>query len=226
MARKAKGVGRAASQLVDDLATTLDGDRVTVGTLLKNLEGRGLGLILLILSLPMCVPNIPGISTLFGLLLIGPSIQMIFGSKTLWMPGFVKRWSFKGKDLRKALRACGKLLHKLEYLAKPRLMALTSRPGMIFAGLQTLVMALVLLLPMPGANFLPGIAVALTGLGVLQRDGVFMIAATAVSVGTVVFVYVFGRYAIEIVVRMYERYIGLLYEISLSLDLRLPDFSF
>jgi hypothetical protein len=226
MARKAKDDGKAASQLVDDLATTLDGDRITVGTLLKHLEGRGLGLVLLILSLPMCVPNIPGISTLFGLLLIGPSIQMIFGSKNLWMPGFVKRWSFKGKDLRKALRACGKLLHKLEYLAKPRLTALTSRPGMIYAGLQTLVMALVLLLPMPGANFLPGIAVALTGLGVLQRDGFFMLAATAVSMGTLVFVYVFGRYAIEMVVRMYERYIGLLYEISLSLDLRLPELSF
>jgi hypothetical protein len=226
MARKAKESGKAASQLVDDLVTTLDGDRVTVGTLLKNLEGRGLGLILLILSLPMCVPNIPGISTLFGLLLIGPSFQMVFGNKTLWMPGFVKRWLFKGKDLRKALRACGKLLHKLEYLAKPRLTALTSRPGMIYAGLQTLVMALVLLLPMPGANFLPGIAVALTGLGVLQRDGIFMLAAMAVSVGTLVFVYVFGRYAIEVVVRTYERCVNLLYEISLSFDLSLPNISF
>ncbi len=226
MARKAKGSGKAASQLVDDLATELDGDRVTVGTLLKSLEGRGLGLILLILSLPMCVPNIPGISTLFGLLLLGPSFQMIFGSKTLWMPGFVKRWSFRGNDLRKALRACGKLLHKLEYLARPRLMALTSRPGLIYAGLQTLIMALVLLLPMPGANFLPGIAVALTGLGVLQRDGIFMLAATSVAAGTGVFVYLFGKYAIDMVVRMYERYVGLLYEISLSVGIQLPDISF
>lgn len=226
MARKAKESGKAASQLVDDLATKLDGDKVTVGTLLKNLEGRGLGLILLILSLPMCVPNIPGISTLFGLLLLGPSFQMIFGSKTLWMPGFVKRWSFKGKDLRKALRVCGKLLHKLEYLAKPRLTALTSRPGMIYAGLQTFLMALVLLLPMPGANFLPGIAVALTGLGVLQRDGVFMLASTAVAVGTCVFVYIFGKYAIDMVVRMYERYIGLLNEIALSLGIQIPEISF
>lgn len=226
MARKAKGSGKAASQLVDDLATSLDGDRITVGALLKNLEGRGLGLILLILSLPMCVPNIPGVSTLFGLLLLGPSFQMIFGSKALWMPGFVKRWSFKGENLRKALRVCGKLLHKVEYLAKPRLTALTSRPGMIYAGLQTLVMAVVLLLPMPGANFLPGIAVALTGLGVLQRDGFFMLASMAVAVGTLVFVYMFGKYAIDMVVRMYERYIGLLYEIALSLGLQLPDFSF
>jgi hypothetical protein len=226
MARKAKGSGKAASQLVDDLATELDGDRITVGDLLKSLEGRGLGLILLILSLPMCVPNIPGISTLFGLLLLGPSFQMIFGNKTLWMPGFVKRWSFKGNDLRKALRACGKLLHKLEYLARPRLIPLTSRPGMLYAGLQTLVMALVLLLPMPGANILPGIAVALTGLGVLQRDGIFMLASTAVAAGTCFYVYVFGRYAVEMVVRMYERSVGLLYEISLSLGFQFPDFSF
>lgn len=226
MALRAKESGKAASQLVDDLVTQLDGDKVTVGTLLKHLEGRGLGLILLILSLPMCVPNIPGISTLFGLLLLGPSFQMIFGNKTLWMPGFVKRWSFKGDDLRKALRACGKLLHKLEYLAKPRLTALTSRPGMFYAGLQTLVMALVLLLPMPGANILPGIAVALTGLGVLQRDGIFMLAAMAVAGGTGAYVYFFGKYAVEVVVRMYERYVGLLYEIWLTLGVQIPDFSF
>lgn len=224
--RKAKAPKVGASQLINELVARLDGDRVTVGTLLKNLEGRGLGLVLLILSLPMCIPNIPGISTLFGLLLIGPSLQMIFASKSLWMPGFVKKWSFRGKDLRGALRACGKLLHKLEFLAKPRLTAMTSRPGMVYAGLQTLVMALILLLPMPGANFLPGIAVALTGLAVLERDGIFMLSSVAMAAGTVVYVYVFGKYAIEIVVSMYERSVGLIYEISLSLGIQIPDFSF
>lgn len=222
---KVKGQGKPASQLVDDLAKKMDGDRVTVGTLLKHLEGRGLGLVLLILSLPMCIPNIPGISTLFGLLLIGPSIQMIFGHKALWMPGFVKNWTFKGKDLRKALQACGKLLHKVEYLAKPRLTAMTSRGGMIYAGLQTLLMASILLLPMPGANIIPGFAVALTGLAVLQRDGVFMLASIVVGIGAVAWVYVTGKYALDFVIRNYERTVNLLYEISLSMGLPVSDFS-
>jgi hypothetical protein len=87
-------------------------------------------------------------------------------------------------------------------------------------------MALVLLLPMPGANILPGIAVALTGLGVLQRDGIFMLAAMAVAGGTGAYVYFFGKYAVEVVVRMYERYVGLLYEIWLTLGVQIPDFSF
>lgn len=186
-----------ASRLIGDLADTLKGDTVTVGELLKLLEGRGLGLVLLILSLPICIPNIPGISTLFGLLLLGPALQMIFGHKTVWMPGFSKQWRFKGDSLRGALRATGKLMRKIEILARPRLTGLTLWPVTSLIGLQTLLMALILLLPMPGANILPGIAVTLTGLALLQRDGLSMLLGVVFAAISVAWVYYGGRYVIE-----------------------------
>lgn len=188
-----------ASKIIGDLAARLDGDRVSVGELLRQLEGRALGMVLLILSLPMCIPNIPGISTIFGLLLIGPALQMIVGAKSLWIPGFVKKWSFKGEHLRAALNACGAVLRKVEFLARPRMRAMTRRPAMIYAGIQTLVMALILILPMPGANIIPGVAVVLTGLAVLQRDGLFMMLSIAVAAGAVAWVAVFSKYLVEAV---------------------------
>ncbi|ESQ91493.1 exopolysaccharide biosynthesis protein ExoD [Asticcacaulis sp. AC460] len=188
-----------ASRIVSELVARLDGDRVSVGDLLGHLEGRALGLILLILSLPICIPNVPGISTLFGLLLIGPALQMIFGAKSLWMPGFVKKWSFKGEHLRGALKACGAILRKIEVLAKPRMRAMTRRPAMIYAGVQTLVMALILILPMPGANIIPGVAVVLTGLGVLQRDGLFILLSIPVAAGAMAWVVIFFKYVVEAV---------------------------
>lgn len=207
-----------ASQLIEDLISHLDGDRISAGDLLGKLEGRGLGLVLLILSLPMCIPNIPGISTLFGLLLIGPSLQMIFRSKALWMPGFVKRWSFKGKDLRKALGACAGLMRRIEYLARPRLTGLTQGIFLTYAGLQTLLMALVLLLPMPGANIIPGFAVALTGLAVLQRDGVFMLLSIPVAAGACAWVYFGFKYVIEFILTAYRSGLTIFNDITQSLQ--------
>jgi hypothetical protein len=62
------------------------------------------------------------------------------------------------------------------------------------AGLQTLILALVLLLPMPGANVIPGIAIALTGIAILRRDGLFMLMSAAVAVAALAWVYLGGKY--------------------------------
>lgn len=185
------------SELFLALAADLGGDQVLAGELIDHLAGRGVAILLLVFSLPLCVPNIPGISTLFGLLLMAPSIQMILGRAAVWLPGFVRTWSFRGDALRATLRACGKLLQKVEFLARPRLGHLTEGTFISLAGVQTLVMALVLLLPMPGANVIPGFAVALTGLAILQKDGLFMLLSTAVAVAALIWVYLGGKYVID-----------------------------
>jgi hypothetical protein len=181
-----------ASVLIDDVAASLSAEKVTAGELLEKLEGRGIGILLLIFSLPICIPNVPGISTLFGLLLIPPSIQMIFRHKTPWTPAFVRNWSFSGKGLRGALKVCADLMRKVEFLARPRLRFLARWPVTSIAGIQVFIMALVLLLPMPGANVIPGLSVALTGLAILQRDGLMMLLSTLIAAGALVWVYLGG----------------------------------
>jgi len=196
--------GLRSSELFLALADELDGERVLAGQLVDRLAGRGVGVLLLIFSLPLCVPNIPGISTLFGVLLMAPSLQMILRRQAVWMPAFARRWSFSGKDLRGALRLCAKLLRKVEIFARPRLEPLTQGPAVVYAGVQTLVMALVLLLPMPGANVIPGVAVALTGLALLQKDGLFMGLATVVAAGALAWVYFGATYLVAFFVWVYE----------------------
>jgi hypothetical protein len=203
-----------ASQIIDELAGSLDGDRVSVGDLLARLEGRGIGLLLIILALPICIPNVPGISTVFGLLLLPPSIQMLLHHKALWMPGFVKRWDFKGEDFRKVLKACAGVLRKVEYLARPRWVFLTRGPAMIYLGFQTLIMALILLLPMPGANVIPGVAVVLTGLAILQRDGIFMLAGLSVAAGAVAYVYYFAHYVVDFTIWAYQASVAWIEQIA------------
>lgn len=186
-----------ASQLMRDLAHSMAHDRVSVGDLLDQLGERGQGLLLLVLSLPMCIPNIPGISTLFGILLIAPALQMIVGRDAVWMPPRVRAWTFDGKALGAALNAGASFLTKVERFTRPRFQLLTRWPATSVAGVQTLIMALVLILPMWGANLIPGIAVALTGLALLQRDGLAMAASTPVAIGALAWVYFGAKYTLQ-----------------------------
>jgi hypothetical protein len=164
-----------ASALLDDLVEAFPGESVSVGELLERLDSRANGVVLLVLALPMCIPNVPGISTIFGVLLIAPALQLVFGSHKLWVPANVRAWQVSCEALRRTFNATTPVLRRMEYLIKPRLPQLTQFPVTIYVGLQTLFMALVLILPIPFGNWPPGMTVALTALALLQRDGLLML---------------------------------------------------
>ena len=66
---------------------------------------------------------------------------------------------------------------------KPRLLFMTGRVGSIFIGVIVLVMAVVLILPLPpGGNFPPALACAVLGMGLAQRDGAIVLIGLVVSV--------------------------------------------
>ncbi len=185
-----------ASISMRKLADSIDDTPLGVGEFIDRMQHRGQGLVLLMLALPMCIPNIPGISTLFGVLLIAPALRMISGQPGIWLPKRVRNWSIDGAKLRQMLYAASRILGRVEHFSRPRWRPLSEGPALVAAGVQTLIMALVLILPLWGANLIPGIAVSLTGLGMLQRDGVAMAASVPIALGALVWVYLGARYTI------------------------------
>lgn len=181
--------GRPASELLEDLIETFPGETVSVGELIDRLDSRAHGMLLLVLALPMCVPNVPGISTIFGVLMLAPALQMVFGSRRLMVPQRVREWRVSGEALRRTFRLAIPTLKRVEYLIKPRWSRLTRFPATILVGLQTLVMAFVLILPIPFANWPPGMTVAMTSLALLQRDGVLMLLTIPAAIASVASVY-------------------------------------
>lgn len=187
-----------ASEMMTHLAAEIGQGHHSVGEFLDRLDARAPGLLLLILALPMCVPNIPGISTVFGILLVAPSVQMMFGRSSLWLPERVRSWTFSGRTLAAALRFSVPFLRWVERFTRPRLSWTMRWPFTGLVGLQTLTMALVLILPMWGANLIPGIAVSITGLAILQRDGALMMCSAPVAAASIAWVYFGAKYAISI----------------------------
>lgn len=191
--------GRSASELLDDLVDAFPGEKTSVGALIDQLDSRAHGMLLLVLALPMCIPNVPGISTIFGVLMLLPAFQLVLGSRRLWAPQRVRRWEIESAPLRKTLRAAIPPLKRVEFLIKPRWSRLTRFPLTIGVGLQTLLMALILILPIPFANWPPGMTVAITSLALLQRDGVLMLLTIPAAIASVASVYLGTRVGLAVI---------------------------
>jgi hypothetical protein len=196
--------GRTASQLLEDLAHTFPGDKVSVGELVDRLDSRAHGVLLLVLALPMCIPNVPGISTIFGILMLAPAVQMVLGSRRLWLPQRARLWAVDAAALRRTFEVATPTLKRVEKLIKPRWTRLTRFPVTILVGLQTLLMALILILPIPFANWPPGITVAMTALALLQRDGVLMLLTIPAAIASVASVYIGSRVGLAVVNQIVE----------------------
>lgn len=191
--------GRPASDLLEDLIEAFPGDTVSVGELIDRLDSRAHGMLLLVLALPMCVPNVPGISTIFGVLMLAPALQMVFGSRRLLLPQRVRNWRVDCGALRNTFNLAIPPLRRVEYLIKPRWSRLTRFPATILVGLQTLLMALVLILPIPFANWPPGMTVAMTSLALLQRDGMLMLLTIPAALASVASVYLGTRVGLAVI---------------------------
>lgn len=187
---------RAASEVLTELAEAFPNETISVGELVDRLDSRAHGVLLLILALPMCIPNIPGISTIFGVLMIAPALGLLFGQRRLWLPKRVRGWTFPRDGFSRALKVAIGGLERVEFLIKPRLSFLTRWPMTSAVGFQTLLMALVLILPIWGANLSPGVTVTLTALALMQRDGLLMLLSVPCAIGSIVWVYLFTKYGV------------------------------
>jgi hypothetical protein len=167
-----------ASDLLHELHDAFPGDeKIGLRTVLDRLDGRAFGLLLLLLALPNCIPNIPGISTVFGLLLVAPALQMIFGAGRPWIPRQLAELQIETRHLRMGIDGAMPALRKVETLVRPRFQFLTQKPATIWFGIQTLILAGILILPIPFGNWPPGMSVAALALALLQRDGVMAVVS-------------------------------------------------
>jgi hypothetical protein len=195
---------------LDDLVQAFPGEKVSVGELIDQLDSRAHGVLLLVLALPMCIPNVPGISTIFGVLMMAPALQLMLGSRRLWVPQRARAWEIDCAALRRTLRVASPPLKRIEFLIKPRWSRLTRFPVTILIGLQTLLMALILILPIPFANWPPGMTVAMTSLALLQRDGLLMLLTVPAAVASFASVYLGTRVGLAVINNIVEWMQGLM----------------
>jgi hypothetical protein len=174
------------SDLLRHLLDGLEGDKVTVGWIVARLGSRSFGAVILLLALPNVVPQIPGMSTVFGLLIMLPAMQLVLGLRQMWLPDFLAKIKLPADKVAAVVTLAIPWVEKFEKLIKPRLTVLTYPPMENLVGAAVLLLGFILFLPIPGANWLPAMACCLFALGMMERDGLFSLAGWAATVGSLV----------------------------------------
>lgn len=163
------------------LANDTSRERISVADLLTVLGDRAIGALMFFFAAPNILPVPPGVSTLLGAPLLFLSVQLMLGMRP-WLPGFVTRRSLSRDDLATLVRRIVPWLTKAERLLKPRMQVLVRPPTEHAVGLVCLVLATILFLPVPLGNILPALAISVLSLGVLERDGVWIVLGLLASV--------------------------------------------
>jgi hypothetical protein len=181
----AEGADRL-SAILKAIAEAQDRDRISVGDLLLALKRRALGALMFIFAIITALPMPPGVSAVVGAPLVFLTAQLMLG-KTAWLPRIISDRSLSRVDFQRVINAAAPWLARAESIMKPRFEFLAKRPAIYFVGFVTFLMALMVLLPIPGANMAPSVAICIIALGLIERDGLWItIGVVTAIVSTVV----------------------------------------
>jgi len=166
---------QSASVVLRAVIDEAQGETISIREIIDAFGERAFGLVLILFSLPNCVPNVPGIAGIVGTPVLIFGIQMMLGHKRPWLPGFILRQTVSVAKFKRLIDIAEPKLQKLESYCKPRLTGLFGPIGDRIVGLFAFLVALSVLIPFPGTNFPPSIALVVASIAVMEEDGYLLI---------------------------------------------------
>lgn len=186
---------RLLSEQLDGLRVTFSQQPATLRQVILALEGRAYTLLIIICALPFVAPvSVPGSSTPLGILIASIAVQLAFG-RLPWLPRRVMEWRLPAGFFTKLVPVTAKIVRALERVLHPRWFVWTASGSLramhLFAiAVAGLLLALPILIPL--TNMTPGWVILLLACGLLERDGVFLLAGYVAFVATIIFFAVLG----------------------------------
>ena len=166
--------------MLQALAQDASRERISIGDLLAALGDRALAALLFVFAVPNVLPVPPGTSTILGAPLVFLAAQLAFGLQP-WLPRVIADRTMSRDDFAALVRRISPWLTRAERLLRPRAVVLVLPPMEYLVGLVCLLLAVVLVLPIPLGNMLPALAISLLALGILERDGLWILAGLAAA---------------------------------------------
>lgn len=151
---------------------------VALGHLTERFGISAAGAMLLLLSVPAFLP-IPlptGVPAGIAMALIGA--QLAWGAERPWLPRWLAGFSLRRDQVAMGVGRLFRLLRRVGLRLRrrlPEVVGANGRPRPL-AGAVLVACGVVIVLPLPFGNQLPSLAVAAIGLGLLRRDGAFVLA--------------------------------------------------
>lgn len=155
---------------------------IKVRELFDELHEIGFGFVLFFSGLiGAFVPMLGGfLPVFFGL-------QMIAGKTSPWVPEFVSNKKINIHAVREKFKNHKSKLDYLNKFVKHRYDFFTTKHGERLIGGVIVFCGLSILIPLPGTNFFPGIAIMAIAIGYLAKDGIVLCVSMACGVLTSLF---------------------------------------
>ena len=176
------GDGLTFSQVLERIGAREE-PKLHLGELVNAFGERGFGALMLFLGLVSAVIGaIPGSTTVLGLPILIIAFQLVIRQDQLWLPKWALASSIGRSDYRDAIAGVLPRLRRLERWSRPRLSVMTSEISEVLIGLACMILCSILVLPIPGGNLIPSLIIVAFGFGLVQRDGLAVLAAwTAIA---------------------------------------------
>jgi hypothetical protein len=196
-AESATKTGVAADAIADPRLQT-----IAVGDIVDRASDAGFGFLIALLAL-IAIPFF-GLSTPFGLAMALAGVQLAFARSQPWLPGFMRRRTL---TLAKLDRVAALLARRTAWLSK-----MTRRRGeilllgpmrmLIGVGIMLLGVGLALPLPIPGSNMIFLIPLFVYGVGLLERDGAWIMVGHLAVLANVALAWLFQDVVVAVVQRV------------------------
>jgi hypothetical protein len=169
---------------------------LTLRDAIAVLGGRAYTLLLILLSLPFITPiPLPGLSTPFGLAVGLIALRLALKRKP-WLPERLLSKPIPPVVFGKIFEVAAWVLRLLEKFLRPRFAFATAEPVLprLHAVLMLLAATVLLLpLPIPFTNTFPAWAIILVAAGLLERDGLFILAGYVVFAAGALYFFLLGE---------------------------------
>ncbi|QBQ47593.1 exopolysaccharide biosynthesis protein [Brevundimonas naejangsanensis] len=167
--------GRTFSDVLEQLGQG-EAEKLSLREMIEAFGERGFGAVILMLALMALFPWPPGGKAVFSVPIILIAAELALQRDRVWLPRWLLKLSVSRAAYRTAVEKVLPRLRRVERLTRPRWPALTGEAADVVIGVICILLALMMALPVPFGDALPGLTLALFGLGIIQRDGAFILA--------------------------------------------------
>jgi len=185
----------------DDTSTTLSatlshtidgiqGDTVTLRELMLAIGEQGLLLLCALATLPFLFPvSIPGVSTVFGAAIVLLAVAVTL-NRMPWLPSSILDRRLDAAKLVPVMRKGVVIVSRMDAWVRPRALQLTTGTMTVVNGCVLIFGGVLLMAPfglIPFSNTAPAVGILLLTIGMLQRDGLFVLLGYLGTILTVVY---------------------------------------
>jgi hypothetical protein len=182
------------NDVLDTIEHAGQNDSVTLGEILDAFAGRAFGSLLLVPAIVAILPVVgalPAVSLTTASIDLVFSIQLMLGERGFHLPERVRRLGIPRTALSRAIDMIRPVARWVGPLVHPRWQALTDREAHWAIGAVAVILSGAMLIGalVPGGIVLPATAMIILGLGLTSHDGVVVVIASALGLGSLALAY-------------------------------------